>query len=196
MDMLLNSIRYAYGTRHYKLVYSIGGSKGVFENFKTYSKLPDVYSEGVPTFMTDASHGGEKPMAGFVGIIYGGPFSWSGYRLPQTSLSSCDAEYCAATTTVTTIVSVRPVMNFIQGRELKEPTILFCDNIAAVLLSENNTSSRRLKHIATRIAYLRESVKDGQVQMHHIATNGNIADLFTKPLGATHFHYLRRLLMA
>ena len=196
MDMLLNSIRYAYGTRHYKLVYSVGGSKGVFENFKTYSKLPDVYSEGVPTFMTDASHGGEKPMAGFVGIIYGGPFSWSGYRLPQTSLSSCDAEYCAATTTVTTIVSVRPVMNFIQGRELKEPTILFCDNIAAVLLSENNTSSRRLKHIATRIAYLRESVKDGQVQMHHITTNGNIADLFTKPLGATQFHYLRRLLMA
>ena len=49
---------------------------------------------------------------------------------------------------MTTIVSVRPVMNFIQGRELKEPTILFCDNIAAVLLSENNTSSRRLKHIA------------------------------------------------
>ena len=44
-----------------------------------------------------------------------------------------------------------------------------------MLLSENNTSSRRLKHIATRIAYLRESVKDGQVQMHHITTNGNIA---------------------
>ena len=94
------------------------------------------------------------------------------------------------------MVSVRPVISFLQGRELKEPTILFCDNIAAVLLSENNTSSRRLKHIATRIAYLRESVKDGQVQMHHIATNGNIADLFTKPLGATQFHYLRRLLMA
>ena len=86
-------------------------------------------------------------------------------------------------------------MNFIQGRELKEPTILFCDNIAAVLLSENNTSSRRLKHIATRIAYLRESVKDGHLLLHHIKTNGMIADIFTKPLGAAQFHYLRRLLM-
>ena len=197
MEMLLNTVRYAYGTRHYKLVYGIGGSKSIFDNFKLYSKVPDVlFSEGTMTFMTDASHGGEKPMAGYVGIIHGGPFAWSGYRLPQTSLSSCDAEYCAATTTVTTIVSVRPVINFLQGRKLKEPTILFCDNIAAVLLSENNTSSRRLKHIATRIAYLRESVQSGEVQMHHIATNGNIADLFTKPLGATQFHYLRRLLMA
>ena len=135
-------------------------------------------------------------MAGFVGILLGGPFAWSGYRLPQTSLSSCDAEYCAATKAVTTIVSVRPVVSFIVGVDIDEPTILFCDNNAAVLLSENNTSSRRLKHITTRIAYLRETVKEGHVQLHHIKTNGMIADLFTEPLGATQFHYLRRLLMA
>ena len=197
MEMLLNTIRYAFNTRHYKLCYGTGRSETIFENFKTYSKISDIaYSEESMIFMTDASHGGEKPMAGNVGIIFGGPFAWAGFRLPQTSLSSCDAEYCAATIAVTTIVSTRPVWEFIFNEKLTIPTILFCDNVAAVLLSENNTSSRRLKHIATRIAYLRETVKDGHVQLHHIMTNGMIADLFTKPLGATQFHYLRRLLMA
>ena len=197
MEMLLNTIRYAFNTRHYKLCYGTGRSETIFENFKTYSKISDIaYSEESMIFMTDASHGGEKPMAGNVDIIFGGPFAWAGFRLPQTSHSSCDAEYCAATIAVTTIVSTRPVWEFIFNEKLTIPTILFCDNVAAVLLSENNTSSRRLKHIATRIAYLRETVKDGHVQLHHIMTNGMIADLFTKPLGATQFHYLRRLLMA
>ena len=134
-------------------------------------------------------------MAGYVCILFGGPLAWSAYRLPQTSLSSCEAEYCAATKAVITIVSMRSVLSFL-GFKIDGPTVLFCDNIAAVLLSENNTSSKRLKHITTRIAFLRESVKDGHVQLHHIMTNGMIADLFTKPLGATQFHYLRRLLMA
>ena len=139
-----------------------------------------------------ASHGDEKPMAGFIVQLFGSPIAWGAYRLPQTSLSSCEAEYVAATRAVVSIQFLRGITSFMAIGN-NAATILFCDNSAAVLLSENNTSSKRLKHVATRLAYLREAVKDGHVVLHHISTNGMIADIFTKPLGATQFHYLRRL---
>ena len=61
----------------------------------------------------------------------------------------------------------------------------FCDNKAAVLLSEGNTSSKRMRHVATQIAFLREQVKDTKrVRLIHIRTHEGqaVADLFTKPL--------------
>ena len=74
---------------------------------------------------------------------------------------------------------------------------LFCDNRAAVLLSEGNTSSKRMRHVATQIAFLREQVKDTKrVKLIHIRTQGQIADLFTKPLAAAVFHPLRAFVVA
>ena len=70
-----------------------------------------------------------------------------------------------------------------------------CDNLATVLLSENNTTSKRMKHIATRIAFLRENVEGKLVTLIHVGTNEQIADIFTKPLAAAPFHTLREMLL-
>ena len=80
---------------------------------------------------------------------------------------------------------------------LTDPTPVFCDNLAAVQLSDNDTSSKRLKHVATRIAFLREQVQEFKtVVLIHVATKGMIADIFTKPLTAETFHTLRRTLVS
>ena len=39
-----------------------------------------------------------------------------------------------------------------------------------------------MKHVATRIAFLRERVKDKEIMLFHISAPGMIADIFTKPL--------------
>ena len=77
----------------------------------------------------------------------------------------------------------------------KSPITLLCDNLAVILVSENNTSSKRMKHIATRIAFLREQVEAKNVQLFHIGTKGQVADIFTKPLAASVFHFLRPILV-
>ena len=68
--------------------------------------------------------------------------------------------------------------------------VVLCDNKAACLLSDSNHSTRRMKHAAVRLAYLQERVKEGLVMLMHIKTNGNIADIGTKPLSARVFHTL------
>ena len=75
------------------------------------------------------------------------------------------------------------------------PTPVLCDNLATVLLSENNTTSKRMKHIATRIAFLRENVEARKVMLIHVSTTEQIADIFTKPLSATPFHALREMMV-
>ena len=62
-------------------------------------------------------------------------------------------------------------------------------------LSDNNTSSKRMQHIATQIAFLREAIQDKHVVLYHIRTSGQVADIFTKPLGAATFHTLRSMFL-
>ena len=75
------------------------------------------------------------------------------------------------------------------------PTVVFCDNKAAVQLSDGDTSSKRMIHIATRIAFLREQVHDKSIMLYHIGAEGQLADIFTKPLGPTLFHSFRQELV-
>lgn len=72
---------------------------------------------------------------------------------------------------------------------------IFCDNKSAVMLSDSATSSKRLKHVATRIAFLRELVQSKTIALYHISTTGQVADIFTKPLSAQTFHGLRILML-
>ena len=92
-------------------------------------------------------------------------------------------------------ISARGIVEFCLGKKITVPSLLFCDNKSAVMLSEGNTSSRRMRHIATRIAFLREAVRDGHVLLTHVGTVGQVADIFTKPLTAATFHTLRALLV-
>ena len=76
------------------------------------------------------------------------------------------------------------------------PTLIMCDNMSAVQLSDSNASSNRMKHIATRIAFLREAVKAQEIMLYHIRTTGQLADIFTKPLAANVFHNFRLVMLA
>jgi len=198
MDAMFKAIRYAYATRRSRLTFRAnrGSSPSALEStIIANSGLTAESLEGATLIgYTDSSHGGERPMAGYAMFLFRCLISWAAYRLPHTSLSSCEGEYVAATRATTLISALRVVMEFLNAADAA-PTILLCDNQAAVQLSENNTSSKRLKHIATRLAYLREAVKDKMIQLHFVKTNAQLADIFTKPLNTPQFHILRRLLM-
>ena len=99
-----------------------------------------------------------------------------------------------ATKAVTDIIPHRAVLEFM-GAKQEDPTIIFTDSSAAVLIADSNTSSKRMKHIATRLAFLREQIKDKVAEMYHIRNSGQIADIFTKPTIPALFHTLREQLL-
>ena len=71
----------------------------------------------------------------------------------------------------------------------------FCDNDGACKLSESNISSRRMQHVASRLAYLQENVDELIIALFHFISKGNIADIGTKVLGPSDFHTVRAFLV-
>ena len=129
-------------------------------------------------------------MAGYVGYLADSPFAWSAFRLPVTPLSSCQGEYHTATKAAVMAKAYSDLMTF-TGYPSAAGAPIFCDNKAAVLLSDSGISSKKLRHVATHIAFLRELIKSNDIMLLHISTKGQIADIFTKPLAASTFHELR-----
>ena len=52
-----------------------------------------------------------------------------------------------------------------------------------------------MKHIATKIYFLREQIADKAITMLHIVAAGQLADIFTKPLAPGVFHAIRVFLL-
>ena len=74
------------------------------------------------------------------------------------------------------------------GREL-DPTILYVDNAGAVELSRDMKSCKRSRHIERRYLKVRELVADGEINVQHVSSEENHADVFTKPLDQDPFEY-------
>ena len=68
---------------------------------------------------------------------------------------------------------------------------LLCDNDSAVKIANNPVQHLRTKHIDIRHHFLRDHESKGDIEISHIRTEDQLADIFTKPLDEGHFYKLR-----
>ena len=68
---------------------------------------------------------------------------------------------------------------------------LYCDNMSAINISKNPIQHSRTKHIDIRHHFIRDLVEDKVVTLEHVATDNQLADIFTKALDANKFETLR-----
>ena len=71
---------------------------------------------------------------------------------------------------------------------------LLMDNMSAIALSRNPVHHDRSKHIDKRYHFLRECIEDGKVEVDHVRTAEQLADILTKALGRVKFVELRSAL--
>lgn len=120
---------------------------------------------------------------GYVFKVFGSVVAWRARRQPTVSLSTAEAEYMASADAAKQNTWLRQLLTDL-GMDLNGPTTLFNDNMGAILLSKNPVYHERSKHISLRHHYLREQVEDNSVNLEHIDSKRNQADLLTKSLPA------------
>jgi hypothetical protein len=106
------------------------------------------------------------------------------------ALSTCEAEYIAATTAACQGIWLARLLGELQNKEA-EKIVLKVDNKSAISLSKNPVLHDRSKHIDTRFHFIRDCVEDGRVEVEFIGTDGQLADILTKALGRVRFQELR-----
>ena len=67
---------------------------------------------------------------------------------------------------------------------------ILCDNTSAIAIANNPVQHTRTKHIDIRYHFLREHVMNGNVELHFVPTDQQIADIFSKPLDESIFSRL------
>jgi hypothetical protein len=66
-----------------------------------------------------------------------------------------------------------------------------CDNTSDISVAENPVLHSRTKHIEVRYHFLRDNVEIGNIDLIHVLTEKQLADILTKPLDQATFVRLR-----
>jgi hypothetical protein len=66
-----------------------------------------------------------------------------------------------------------------------------CDSTSAISVAKNPVLHSGTKHIEARYHFLRDNVEKGNIDLVHVPTEKQLADILTKPLDQATFSCLR-----
>ncbi|KAD3067125.1 hypothetical protein E3N88_35005 [Mikania micrantha] len=131
-----------------------------------------------------------RSTGGFAIYLGSNLVSWIAQKQRTVSRSSTESEYKALADTVAELIWLKALLRELGIAKNYSPT-LWCDNLGATYLSANPVFHARTKHVEVDYHFVREQVAQGNLHIKFIATNDQIADVFTKPLSSQRFHFLR-----
>ena len=158
-------LKYLYGSREKALV--LGGNQ-------------DVILEGY----VDADYAGDLDSrystSGHLFRVFGGTVSWASKKQKSVATSTVEAEFMASSQAIKEAAWLR---GFLEELDVAPWMVkLHCDNQGCILNLKNPVNSKYTKHIAVQFHYAREAIKKGQVDVRHVDSASNTADILTKPL--------------
>ncbi|KAM2157368.1 hypothetical protein ACFX1R_042950 [Malus domestica] len=122
-----------------------------------------------------------RSISGFVVYLGSNLILWQSKKQSTVSRSSTEAEYKALAQCAADVFWIRSLFKDIH-QFLPTPPALHCDNLFALALSSNPVFHSKIKHLDTDYHFAREKVQKGDISVHYIPTDDQIADVFTKGL--------------
>lgn len=154
-------------------------------------------TNNVLTGYSDSDLGGQledrKSTGGMVYYLNESIIMWVSQKQKCVALSSCEAEFMAATAAACQGIWLRNILSQITS-EVIGPVVLCIDNRSAIDLAKNPMFHGRSKHIDIRFHFIRECVERGEVILKHVCSNDQRADILTKGLATVKFENMRKLL--
>ena len=175
--MVKHVLRYLKGTLDYKLSYTKSES--------------DLCLVGYSDSDWGSTEDDRRSTTGYVFMLNpdGPPISWKSKKQPTVALSSCEAEYMALAASVQETMFLFMLL----GCFLKQRSVnIFVDNQGAIDLASRYITEKRSKHIDIRYHFIREKISSGFIELTHVSTHDNVADLLTKPSTKVKLQRFRR----
>ena len=124
---------------------------------------------------------------GYIIYFCGIPIAWRSKGMKSVVLSTTEAEYMALSEVVK---ELKFIVQFLQTMniEVELPITVYVDNVGAIWLSNNRTTSDRTKHIDIKTSFVKEYQEDGKIIIKFVKSEDNEADIFTKNTTNVGFH--------
>ncbi|GJT27109.1 hypothetical protein Tco_0907384 [Tanacetum coccineum] len=113
---------------------------------------------------------------------------WSAKKQQSVAMSSAEAECVADVGCCANILWIKSQLTDYDIIYEKVP--IFYDNTSAIAISNNLVLHSRTKHIDIRYHFIRDHVLKGDIELHFIPTQYQLADIFTNPLDEPTFKRL------
>jgi len=124
-----------------------------------------------------------------------GMISWCSKKCDNPTDSSCYSKYTALHGAAWEGIFLQQLLQELgllkSGPKKCPPTSIFCDNDAAIHLSEDSVWHSNTKHFCVKLHYTHDQVRTGELQILHVPLAENVADILTKSLSCPAFQYLR-----
>ncbi len=122
-----------------------------------------------------------------------GAVSWSNKKQPTITLSNTEAKYRSAAIVACEVVWLQKLLSNL-GLLVDAPIVIYCDNISSILLANNLVYHARTKHIEVHYHFIREKILAKEIDLIHVSTEDQVADIFTKALSTDKLKKFRKML--
>jgi hypothetical protein len=145
-----------------------------------------------------------RSTSGFMFSFGSGAVSWSSKKQPIVPLSNTEAEYrgaaiatpllgnCVAGAFGREVVWLQKLLSDL-GQSVDAPIVIYCDNISSILLANNPVYHARTKHIEVHYHFIREKILAKEIDLIHVSTEDQVANIFTKALGTDKLKKFRKM---
>ncbi|CAB1104504.1 unnamed protein product [Ectocarpus sp. CCAP 1310/34] len=123
-----------------------------------------------------------RSVSGALVLVAGCLVSWFSWTQKCVSLSTSEAEYIAMGDGVKEALFVNGMLQLLRPSAKPRKIDVFEDNEGAIALAENPLSSSRSKHIDVRHHFLRNLTEEGVIEVTHVPSKEQHADILTKAL--------------
>ena len=130
-----------------------------------------------------------KSLSGYAIFLGDSLISWKTKKQKTTSKSTCEAEYRSMSYATSELIWLHGLMTDLQIN-VPLPIGLSCDNTATQYIAENQIFQERTKHLRVDCHFIRDYIDNNFLQLSHVSSAMQLADILTKALSAPQTRFL------